>query len=167
MTTGRLLQAVLRAVERQPGRRRRHRHGDAAALVEKWFSDVKTAPASDPMTIPGVALTDVQRKTITDRVQLPRITSRGSRRGISRRATRRSTSSPTCSPAARTRASTSASSTTCRWRRTCQRLPGIAGALLGLPDRGDAAARAYVDELLKVIDEEIAKLQRELPTTAR
>ena len=26
------------------------------------------------MTIPGVALTDVQRKTITDRVQLPRIT---------------------------------------------------------------------------------------------
>ncbi len=46
----------------------------AQRLVEKWFSDVKTAPRPDPMTIPGVALTDVQRKTITDRVQLPRIT---------------------------------------------------------------------------------------------
>ena len=46
----------------------------ARRLVEKWFSDVKTAPRPEPMTIPGVALTDVQRKTITDRVQLPRIT---------------------------------------------------------------------------------------------
>ncbi len=46
----------------------------AQRLVEKWFSDVKSAPRPDPMTIPGVALTDVQRKTITDRVQLPRIT---------------------------------------------------------------------------------------------
>jgi zinc protease len=46
----------------------------ARRLVEKWFSDVKSAPRPDPMTIPGVALTDVQRKTITDRVQLPRIT---------------------------------------------------------------------------------------------
>jgi zinc protease len=46
----------------------------ARRLVEKWFSDVKSAPRPDPMTIPGVALTDVQRKTITDRVQLPRNT---------------------------------------------------------------------------------------------
>jgi zinc protease len=43
-------------------------------LVEKWFSDVKPAPAAKPMTIPGVALTPVQKKTITDRVQLPRLT---------------------------------------------------------------------------------------------
>jgi zinc protease len=43
-------------------------------LVEKWFSDVKAGPPADPMTIPGAALTDVQKKTITDRVQLPRIT---------------------------------------------------------------------------------------------
>jgi zinc protease len=43
-------------------------------LVEKWFSDVKAGPRSDPTTIPGVGLTDIQRKTITDRVQLPRIT---------------------------------------------------------------------------------------------
>ena len=42
-------------------------------LVEKWFSDVKPGPAPKPMTIPGVALTGVQKKTITDRVQLPRL----------------------------------------------------------------------------------------------
>jgi zinc protease len=43
------------------------------ALVEKWFSDVKPGPAPTPITIPGVALTTVQRKTITDKVQLPRL----------------------------------------------------------------------------------------------
>jgi len=43
------------------------------ALVEKWFSDVKPGPAPTPVTIPGVALTTVQRKTITDKVQLPRL----------------------------------------------------------------------------------------------
>src|SRR5437868_3900251 len=43
-------------------------------LVEKWFGDVKSAPAPKPLTIPGVALTGVQKKTITDRVQLPRLT---------------------------------------------------------------------------------------------
>ena len=43
-------------------------------LIEKWFSDVKPGPRAEPMTIPGVALTDVQRRTITDRVQLPRLT---------------------------------------------------------------------------------------------
>jgi zinc protease len=45
----------------------------ARALVEKWFADVKLGPPPDPMTIPGVALTGVQKKTITDRVQLPRL----------------------------------------------------------------------------------------------
>jgi zinc protease len=42
-------------------------------LVEKWFSDVKAAAPPQPLTIPGVALTGVQKKTITDRVQLQRI----------------------------------------------------------------------------------------------
>jgi zinc protease len=42
-------------------------------MVEKWFSDVKPASPPVPMTIPGVALTGVQKKTITDRVQLPRL----------------------------------------------------------------------------------------------
>src|SRR3954463_15689275 len=45
----------------------------AKALVEKWFSDIKPAAAPDPMTIPGVALKGVQKKTLTDRVQLPRL----------------------------------------------------------------------------------------------
>jgi zinc protease len=45
----------------------------AKALVEKWFSDVKAGPQPQPMTIPGTALTGVQKKTITDNVQLPRL----------------------------------------------------------------------------------------------
>ncbi len=45
----------------------------ARALVEKWFSDVKAGPAPAPMTVPGVTLTGVQKKTITDNVQLPRL----------------------------------------------------------------------------------------------
>lgn len=43
------------------------------ALVEKWFSDVKPGPPVTPMTIPGVRLDAVTKKTITDRVQLPRL----------------------------------------------------------------------------------------------
>ena len=46
----------------------------ARRLVEKWFSDVKAGPPAEPMTIPGVALTGVQKKTLTDKVQLPRLT---------------------------------------------------------------------------------------------
>lgn len=42
-------------------------------LVEKWFGDIKPAQAPDPITIPGVALKGVTKKTITDKVQLPRI----------------------------------------------------------------------------------------------
>src|SRR5262249_39934648 len=46
---------------------------DARRLVEKWFSDVKPGAAPEPTTIPGAALAGVQRETITDRVQLPRL----------------------------------------------------------------------------------------------
>jgi len=46
---------------------------EARRLTERWFGDVKAGPPPEPMTIPGVALTAVQRKTITDRVQLPRL----------------------------------------------------------------------------------------------
>ncbi len=49
------------------------RTADARTLIEKWFSDVKPGPAPEPLTIPGVALSGVQKKTITDRVQLPRL----------------------------------------------------------------------------------------------
>jgi zinc protease len=47
--------------------------GRTRAWIEKWFSDVKPGPAAEPATIPGVALTEVKKKTITDRVQLPRL----------------------------------------------------------------------------------------------
>ena len=47
--------------------------GQARRLVEKWFSDVKAGPPAVPMTIPGVRLNGVEKKTITDRVQLPRL----------------------------------------------------------------------------------------------
>jgi zinc protease len=50
---------------------------DAAAtrkVVEKWFADVKPGPAAEPMTIPGAALTSVVKRTVADRVQLPRLT---------------------------------------------------------------------------------------------
>jgi zinc protease len=43
------------------------------ALVERWFSDVKAGDPVEPAAIPGVALTGVQKRTITDRVQLPRL----------------------------------------------------------------------------------------------
>ena len=46
---------------------------EARRLIEKWFGDVKPGPAPAPLTIPGVALTSVQKKTVTDRVQLPRL----------------------------------------------------------------------------------------------
>ncbi len=46
---------------------------DTRKLVEKWFGDIKPGAAVEPMTIPGVALTSVTKKTVTDKVQLPRI----------------------------------------------------------------------------------------------
>src|SRR5258705_5074236 len=42
----------------------------ARRLVEKWFGDVKPGAPAEPPTIPGVMLTGVQKKTVTDRVQL-------------------------------------------------------------------------------------------------
>jgi len=42
-------------------------------LVEKWFDYVKPGPTPEPMTVPGVALTGVTKKTVTDKVQLPRL----------------------------------------------------------------------------------------------
>src|SRR4029079_18391736 len=36
-----------------------------ATIVEKWFGDVKAGAQVEPLTVPGVALTGVQRKTLT------------------------------------------------------------------------------------------------------
>jgi zinc protease len=45
----------------------------ARTLIEKWFGDVKAGPRPEPVTIPGAALTSVKKQTIADRVQLPRL----------------------------------------------------------------------------------------------
>ena len=45
----------------------------ARKLVEKWFSDVKPGQAVDRLTAPPVTLNGVTKRTITDKVQLPRI----------------------------------------------------------------------------------------------
>ena len=42
-------------------------------LVERWFSDVKRGPDVPPFSAPPVELSGVTKTTITDRVQLPRI----------------------------------------------------------------------------------------------
>lgn len=42
-------------------------------MVEKWFSDVPAGKPVPPLTAPTVVLDGVKRKTITDRVQLPRL----------------------------------------------------------------------------------------------
>ena len=43
------------------------------ALVEKWFGGIPRGPEVPPLVAPPVALTEVVRKTITDKVQLPRL----------------------------------------------------------------------------------------------
>ncbi|HYM26497.1 MAG TPA: pitrilysin family protein [Vicinamibacterales bacterium] len=43
------------------------------ALVEKWFADVKKSKAPPAPAAPPVTLTGVETKTVTDRVQLPRL----------------------------------------------------------------------------------------------
>jgi zinc protease len=42
-------------------------------MVEKWFGEVKRGPVAEPIAPPPAVLTDVKRKTITDRVSLPRL----------------------------------------------------------------------------------------------
>jgi zinc protease len=42
-------------------------------LVEKWFGEIKAGQFVEPQAPPAAFLTEVRRKTITDRVQLPRL----------------------------------------------------------------------------------------------
>src|SRR4029453_11299109 len=42
-------------------------------LVEKWFSDVRAGKPGPLLTAPSAVLDGVKKKTITDRVQLPRL----------------------------------------------------------------------------------------------
>jgi zinc protease len=43
------------------------------ALVEKWFGDIPRGPEVPPLVGPAAMLTGVSKKTLTDRVQLPRL----------------------------------------------------------------------------------------------
>jgi zinc protease len=45
----------------------------AKTQIEKWFGDVKSGASVEPMTVPGVKLNGVQKKTLTDKVQLQRL----------------------------------------------------------------------------------------------
>jgi zinc protease len=47
--------------------------GRTRALVEKWFAEIPAGPPVPPITAPPAALTEVRRKTLTDRVRLPRL----------------------------------------------------------------------------------------------
>lgn len=42
-------------------------------LVEKWFSEVKRGQFVEPIAPPAAVLTEVKKKTLTDKVQLPRL----------------------------------------------------------------------------------------------
>lgn len=46
---------------------------EARRLVEKWFSEIPRGRPVPPLDAPAVRLSEVVRKTITDRVQLPRL----------------------------------------------------------------------------------------------
>jgi zinc protease len=43
------------------------------ALVEKWFGEIPRGTAVEPVAPPGAILTGVQKKTLTDKVSLPRL----------------------------------------------------------------------------------------------
>jgi zinc protease len=43
------------------------------ALVEKWFGELPGGPSVEPVAPPPAMLTDVKRRTLTDRVALPRL----------------------------------------------------------------------------------------------
>ena len=43
------------------------------ALVEKWFGGIPRGADVPPLVVPSVDLSEVKRKTITDKVQLPRL----------------------------------------------------------------------------------------------
>jgi zinc protease len=47
---------------------------EARKKVERWFSDVKPGPRPPPIEVPPVELSSVIKETMTDNVQLPRLT---------------------------------------------------------------------------------------------
>jgi zinc protease len=136
----------------------------ARALVEKWFSDIKASPAPQPMTIPGVALTGVEKKTITDRVQLPRLYLAWPSPAYL------SPGDATLDVAANVLAGGRSSRLSKRLVYDLQIAQSVRAFQESRALSSDFLIEATprpghtVDELKKVIDEEIARLQREAPT---
>jgi zinc protease len=137
----------------------------ARKLVEKWFSDVKLGNRPEPMTIPGAELKGVQKKTITDRVQLPRLYLAW-------------ITPPLYSPGDAALDVVSSILTGGKNSRLYKRLVYDMQAAQSVQAFQGSMALASmfvieatprpghtVEELHKVIDEEIAKLQREVPST--
>jgi zinc protease len=48
-------------------------YAQTEALVHKWFDDIPRGPDVEPVSAPAAILTSVKRKTMTDRVRLPRL----------------------------------------------------------------------------------------------
>jgi zinc protease len=48
-------------------------YGQAEALVHKWFDEIPRGADVEPVSAPSAVLTTVKRKTMTDRVRLPRL----------------------------------------------------------------------------------------------
>jgi zinc protease len=136
----------------------------ARRLVEKWFSDVKPGTFVPPLSIPGVALTSVQKQTITDNVQLPRLylawlTPRALAPGDA--------AMDVVSDVLAGGRNSRLYKRLVYDMQIAQSVQAYQGSqalsssfqIIATPRPGHTA-----DELLKVIDEEIAKLQREAPT---
>ena len=135
------------------------------ALVEKWFSDVKAAPRAGADDDSG-RRADRRAEEDDHRSGAAAASVSGVAHAAASRAGRRGArrASPTCSPAARTRGSTSGSSTTCRSRRTSTRSRHRAALSSSFQIIATPRPGHTVEELQKVIDEEMQKLQREAPT---
>ena len=90
---------LLRAEQREPRDRRRHRYRRGEALVEKYFGTLKRGAAVPPIMVDDAAITSERREVVTDASSCRASTWRGSRRRFSSRATRTPTLRRTSSAA--------------------------------------------------------------------
>ncbi len=110
-------------------------------LVEKWFSDVPAGKPVPPLTAPTAVLDGVKKKTITDRVQLPRLYLGVAHAGAPEaRRCGRWTSSRTCCRAGRTRASIKRLVYEMQIAQDVNAVAAVAGARQQLHDHRDGPA---------------------------
>ena len=132
-------------------------------MIEKWFGDVKAGPFAEPPTIPGVMLTGVQKKPLPTACSCQTL-----RRVVDARHLETGDAEldvlSDSSPGQELAASTSGSCTHARSRKTCRRARTRRRFRRTFSSRPRRDRDITVDELQKVIDEEIARLQREAPS---